>query len=217
VSEGQFLNFWIDPRSQLSKDLLATFGDIFLSITRRIADADRKADSVKLSAKSPIMARQQSKIDVSATSIMFRNAFNLIFRQMSNFTYVSKRITEDESLCTEVRECDVFAPEFLNKKIKAEQVVNDKKEATIEDTEWYGDQNDADNQDYDFPKTEDIQKTVFQNLPTIKEIAWDSNGSIRVMQWTMSDDKVSDKAGSGSIEFREKLDCSKIRQIKIFT
>jgi hypothetical protein len=32
----------------------------------------------------------------------------------------------------------------------------------------------------------------------------------------MSDDKVSEKAGSGSIEYREKLDASKIRQIKIF-
>jgi hypothetical protein len=45
-SEGQFINFWIDPRSQLSKDLLVTFEDIFLSITRRIADADRKSDKV---------------------------------------------------------------------------------------------------------------------------------------------------------------------------
>jgi hypothetical protein len=50
-----------------------------------------------------------------------------------------------------------------------------------------------------------MQRIPFKDLPTIKEIAWDNNGNIRVMQWTMSDDKVSEKAGSGSIEFRKSI------------
>jgi hypothetical protein len=37
---------------------------------------------------------------------------------MSNFTYVSKRIMDDESLCTDQKECDIFAPEFLGKLVK---------------------------------------------------------------------------------------------------
>jgi hypothetical protein len=46
---------------------------------------------------------------------------------------------DDESLCTDQKECDIFAPEFLGKLVKGQEDVNCKKEATITDTEWFGD------------------------------------------------------------------------------
>jgi len=54
------------------------------------------------------LKRDMSKVDVSATSLLLRSAFNLIFRQLENFIYVSHALHEDENLCSSGKVKDCF-------------------------------------------------------------------------------------------------------------
>jgi hypothetical protein len=79
-AKSNFTKLWIDPRSQLSKDLLITFEDNFLSMVKRISDPDAGNETKATSSKGLGLKRAMSKVDVSSTSMLLRTAFHLIFK-----------------------------------------------------------------------------------------------------------------------------------------
>ena len=82
LNDSQFFGLWLDPRSQLSKDLLHSFQSLFLSVVKRITDSgeEKKVGVPGLSDSGFKLSRAMSKVDVSTTSLLIKSAFNLIFR-----------------------------------------------------------------------------------------------------------------------------------------
>jgi len=73
---------------------------MFLALVKRITDSDK--EEAPSTASGPLtISRAASKVDVSATSLLLRGAFDVMFRQVDNFLYASHALTNDKTLCAE--------------------------------------------------------------------------------------------------------------------
>jgi hypothetical protein len=66
-----------------------------LAVVKRISDSDK--DEVIEDRGTPVMKRQKSKIDVSATSLLMKSVFSLIFRQFDNFLSACSALSKDKN------------------------------------------------------------------------------------------------------------------------
>jgi hypothetical protein len=98
--------------------LLYAFEDMFLALVKRISDSEEAADEPSTAGPAMTLQRAKSKVDVSATSLLLRGAFDVVFHQIDNFLYASHALNNDKTLCADGADQDIF---YLSSMAQQEQ------------------------------------------------------------------------------------------------
>lgn len=169
---------------------------MFLALVKRITDSDK--EEAPSTASGPLtISRAASKVDVSATSLLLRGAFDVMFRQVDNFLYASHALTNDKTLCAEGTDQEIFYLSSQADQMRPSEGPRKKKgesnsPAEIRKSEMIGERSSQNKQ---FPDQDFLESKPFCDLPSLAKIEYDVGSHIRCLKFHWSDDTSSDKYG----------------------